>query len=347
MLGIVLLLSCLNGLASLKVQASVQKVDEAPFVVHHPKHEFPPEASSSPTFFIKSQWSRDDLMPTLAEHPSRVMDEEKATFVIVGPMFNCAGAKKFKNLPPRPANKPYLIWANAHKTCAGSMLHRKDFLFVALDLRNYELNNNEAEPMRGITMAPPYFHSGPTADPDLRAKYFLTYRGQVRNGFQKSSTVRSDLSKAFSGYKGRSDVAVEFLAENHAGTSQFDRYSQADKDRFQELTNTSFFLNPHGDNRYMNGFASTLGACAVPVIMADGLTLPFEELIDWSKASVRVPEKVAKQGPDAVLNALPADQLKIGSMRKEACRIYDEHFSTIERRIDSMLKAAAIRMTKP
>jgi len=324
---------------------------EDPYFLRH--GDFPADATDAPTFFVKSEWARSDIMPGLNAHPSKVLDEASATLISVGPKFSCTAAKGYGALPKLPEGKSYLVWTNSlHTKCMGggvaAFINRSDVTFVALDLRNHDLGNDKAKQLPGITMAPAFYHSGPSPDPSKPAKYHLTYRGQLRAGWQGSSSVRGDLNQAFEKYRSknvterpRQDVYVEMLPKDTSHT-----YSQADKDFFMDLTNTNFFINPHGDNRYMNNFASTLGQCAVPVVMADGLTLAFGELIDWSKAAVFLPESKAKEGAEAILAALPSDPQVIKAMRTEACRIHEKYFSTIERRIDAMLKSAAIRMKR-
>jgi hypothetical protein len=45
---------------------------------------------------------------------------------------------------------------------------------------------------------------------------------------------------------------------------------------------------PHGHGRWNHRFSEVIAAGAIPVVIADGLILPFSQLIDWRHAAVRV-----------------------------------------------------------
>ena len=55
--------------------------------------------------------------------------------------------------------------------------------------------------------------------------------------------------------------------------------------------NTSFALVPSGFNRWSFRFIDAIGACAIPVIMADGLTLPFDQIIPWDELVIWIPSR--------------------------------------------------------
>ena len=87
------------------------------------------------------------------------------------------------------------------------------------------------------------------------------------------------------------------------------------------LAESTYALVLHGDGRWSHRLIEAMGSGAIPVIVADGLTLPYEQLIDWTDVVVRLPEKAvyactdlsqfamllprnppsAPQGPDATI----------------------------------------------
>jgi hypothetical protein len=80
------------------------------------------------------------------------------------------------------------------------------------------------------------------------------------------------------------------------------------------------------------------------VLVADGLTLPFEPLIDWSHAAVWV-EEAAVVGPHALtahalLARLPRDPATVARMRANVAAIYRRYFASPTKRADALLLSA-------
>lgn len=333
----------------------------------------------TPTFFVRKCLDCDsdpDLdYLKIQEHPSRVEDEGSATFSFAC-CLNAENAGDFILLPKRSPEKPYLIWS--HKLnivgedcmlttgCASAerlIATRKDFLYINFDLRDHVLTNDDAKPLIGVTIAPPNFYKGPRINFESSPKFFLTFRGTLNDGFMWSSTARSDLQKGFENVK-RADVVMEFLPE-------LSKIGPADVTRFNDLMDTAYALVPHGDGRWNYRFSEVVGACAIPVVMADGVTWPYEQLIDWSQAGVQLQERLAKSPemlqlarlnstqrrlqahdamvdllahPEALLSQLPKDPEVIRRMRRKVCEINDKYFATPEKRWTAMLRSAAVQV---
>merc|ERR1719162_509305 len=83
---------------------------------------------------------------------------------------------------------------------------------------------------------------------------------------------------------------------------------------FNQKMNTTYALLPKGDDRWSLRFSEAVGAGAIPVIIADGLTLPYENIIDWSTAAIRLDNSYA-QDADKLVNALPSDEKTIQKLR--------------------------------
>ena len=64
-------------------------------------------------------------------------------------------------------------------------------------------------------------------------------------------------------------------------------------DYLQRMLSTVFVFIPHGDSRWNLRTVEVLSVGAVPVFVADGMTLPFEQVIPWGEFAVRIPECVA------------------------------------------------------
>eukprot|EP00929_Paragymnodinium_shiwhaense_P058282 TRINITY_DN29175_c0_g1_i2.p1 TRINITY_DN29175_c0_g1~~TRINITY_DN29175_c0_g1_i2.p1 ORF type:complete len:286 (-),score=54.31 TRINITY_DN29175_c0_g1_i2:27-884(-) len=248
--------------------------------------------------------------------------------------------KAFKQLPLRSPQRPYLLWG--YDRCDQPQKEepvfgtRNDILFVGYDLRPFF--NDTAPVMPGITFAPPRGTKGPHFDAAEKTQYLLTFRGDKKLGLNGVSKVRKHLKDAFGALPKRSDVIVNI---HEPDTGSLQGYTV----EYEALFNSTYTLVPRGHGRWTYRFSEAVGACSIPVVIADGLTLPYEELIDWSKASIRLPEKAAEQADAAaaILSKLPNEPKKVAEMRQEVCRISETYFRSMAKRADAMLLAAAVR----
>lgn len=325
-----------------------------------PGSEWGMKALRVPTFFVDRSFP---LEPSLRRHPARVEQEDEAVLSMVC-CFSVESAAKLQTLKRRTPQRPYVVWSHGftieqcvedelqrlkkkkHKAldllasrCGTGLKlisERNDFLYLNYDLRDYWLRNDNAALLPGITLAPPGFWLGSPANLSRQPKYFLTFRGGPNMGWFGSSQARRNLDEAFRDL-GRSDVVYE-LIQGHD-------IRHSDEARFRMLMDTAYALLPHGDGRWTFRFSEAIGACAIPVLIADGLTLPFEELIDWSRASVRINESRIRTAKE-ILDQLPSSLSVINDMRKRVCKINQLYFSSMERRVDAMLLSLKVKLSR-
>jgi len=273
-----------------------------------------------------------------------VQDPSKADLVVAGCFTRPEMGEGHLKRPLRSHSKPYIVWTlglhysnncSTHNLCPElvSLLERHDFMFADMELRGYELGSDNADPLPGVTMAPPR-GLGPRFFVDLERppKYFITFRGTMNMGVYGSSTVRQDLRDSFLNNT-RSDVIVQVdnVGQPHAQSPDY-----------WELLDSAFVLQPHGHGRWSYRLSETVRFCSIPVLMADGLTLPFEELIDWSDLVVVLPEALAKN-PEELLASLPTDPDWIKERRRRICEVRDRHFLTQGDRSEALLRSFAVR----
>lgn len=325
--------------------------------------------SHTPYFFIRDHYSPShayrDVVVALEKHPCRTQDEENASFVLV---FTSLSSPKFRGLtaalPPRPPGRPYLAWsqsfqvkgddcftdvwslgqcsgpsnsgAHCGKTCLWcdpAIVKRRDLLFVSFDLRDYMLGSTRfasfAEPMPGVTMAPPHFFKGKPSRPEISPQFFLTFRGRENLG-NDGNLLRRHLKSNFRSK--RTDISVTIVEHEAVFPS---------KPSYEELMDTAYALVPGGQSRWTYRFSEAVGACAIPVVMADGLTLPFEDLIDWSQIALVREEALARSASRKLIESLPTNMTEIWLKRSHLCMINDLYFRTMEKRAVAMLKSAA------
>lgn len=258
-------------------------------------------------------------------------------------------------LTPRHPSKPWVVWAHNiklekcgreinKKWCEYTfkMLKRMDILFVAYDLRDFLVVNDKIDQLRGVTFPPFGSFRRATPSPETLAfstKYRLTFRGDAHPGWFNSSSARPNLKRAFA-HNTDPSVVVEFAADRCPQCG----YSHEEQERYDDLLqNTSFALVPHGDGRWESRFSEVVDACAIPVVMADGLTLPFAEVLDWAGAIVVIHEDVATDA-QALLALLPSNRTLIEQMRKRVCFIQEQYFATNTTKFTTMLLALRMHL---
>lgn len=309
----------------------------------------------------------DELVKPLLHSPHKMDNESEATFSLTC----CFTAEEshvafLSKLPRRPADHPYLLFSHGldmsrpqNFTRAQNLINsRSDFLYMNYDLRDHLLADDHAEKLPGVTLAPPTFYSGEIKSLEEPSKFFLTFRGSIRKGRHGSSSARTVMNRIAKHVK-QDDVVLEFVepildALHHKTPS-------ADKNRFNELLDTSYSLMLRGQGRWSYRFSEAVGACTIPVFLVDGrgdgMTLPFEDLIDWSDATVQLGEKLGfrdetqllqylEEHPKALLDNIPNDPETISRMRQKVCKINDKYFATPTRRAVAALKSAAVAAKK-
>ena len=84
-----------------------------------------------------------------------------------------------------------------------------------------------------------------------------------------------------------------------------------------------------------------LSGGAIPVIMAEGWCLPYQELIDWEQISVQRPEAMGMD-PRALVEGLTRDPERIHATRKRVAEVYEKYLGTYQSRITAMLRSAVV-----
>lgn len=267
--------------------------------------------------------------PGLRSHPAKAKSQAEAKFVVVCCMED-ATIGKFKALRQRTPENPYLVKVlGGKKTVQQVFDERQDFLALNYDLRDGK--DKQDEPMRGITIAPHNYYNGKKNKVDAPRQFFVTFQGR------KTSKLRHELHDAFNKhrrYKLWRNISVETVMDRMWNVKQ-----QTGDHKFNMKMNSTYVLLPKGDDRWSLRFSETIGAGAIPVILADGLTLPYEHIIDWSKAAIRLPNRFA-QSADEIMKRLPSDQATIMKMRQQVYEINNKYFANPDVRADALLMEA-------
>ena len=81
----------------------------------------------------------------------------------------------------------------------------------------------------------------------------------------------------------------------------------------------------------------------IPIILSDGWTLPFHEVIDYSKFAIVLREKQWDQILPKI-RAIPA--AKVCAMRHEVRRVFDKHFSSFDAQLETFMTVFEARERK-
>lgn len=105
--------------------------------------------------------------------------------------------------------------------------------------------------------------------------------------------------------------------------------------KYGELVQLSkFAAAPRGDNPFSYRFVEVMGGGAIPVLYADNLVLPFEDVIDWSEISVRIPQNKSNETRE-ILMAIGDDERC--RMRQKLLEVYERYIRTGEAQIAGII----------
>ena len=121
-------------------------------------------------------------------------------------------------------------------------------------------------------------------------------------------------------------------------------YDENDRTSYYRSLDADFALVPRGDGRWTYRFSEAVLACSIPVVIADGLTLPFEQLVSWDSVVVRVPEAAldAMASVRDLIALLPTGEEERARRTSEVCRIRELYFASARRREQAAMHAARI-----
>jgi hypothetical protein len=100
---------------------------------------------------------------------------------------------------------------------------------------------------------------------------------------------------------------------------------------YEELLRLSKFgAAPRGDNPFSYRFVEVMSGGAIPVLYADDLVLPFENVINWTEISVRIPQNQSKQTRAILMAISDAERCR---MRQKMLDVYERYIRSGEAQI--------------
>ena len=88
-------------------------------------------------------------------------------------------------------------------------------------------------------------------------------------------------------------------------------------------------------------------AGVIPVVLADGMSLPYSHLIDWPQARLALPESLAKNFSAVVAAVAAVSKGRKARMRSKVRLIYNECMATDARLADCFLRDLALAVRAP
>jgi hypothetical protein len=208
---------------------------------------------------------------------------------------------------------------------------RDDVIFSDLDMGDHiQIDvprcNYIAEQIRPLGVTFPSENPRQRADRFVYQKklnYLLVFRGSC------SSHVRRVLSQIFAEkVAGEEDILLQWTmncAPNVPKVVEPPAYHVM-------MGSAKFCLLPRGDRRWTYRLMDVLEHGCIPVLIADGLSLPFEQLIPWEKISIRIPQQLIELGNWNKTLALEVKEIIISTLR----RYSNEVIMEIQRRIHTI-----------
>lgn len=283
-----------------------------------------------------------EAFPELQYHPKRVLDKNKALLIIL----KAFSIDELKLLPVHDTTKHYLVFIRVSMDENLDILElplfkMKNVLFCSFDLRDHLLVDDNIKPLRGVTIPSPYKFDW-KVDTKIKRKYLFSFKGNCnQNGWFGSANVRKKLKE------------LTFDTTNSNFLYLFEDTSdpavKKDKHLYKKiLIDSTYGLVLHGDGRWSHRLIETFGSGAIPVIISDGLTLPFSQLIDYKDACIIIEERIIYEANhiDVLINLLPKDQETQQKLQRNALYIYHSFFKSNKVICDLLLVCTKLERLK-
>ena len=152
-----------------------------------------------------------------------------------------------------------------------------------------------------------------------------SFRGTAKHGAAVKKLLRLRLAKELHGRETTPMLGPISVHLNDVGDQGQPVHGGVLRSMEEDLSHSQFGLVPRGDSYYSYRFVETLSFGVAPVIVADDWVLPFEEIIDWRRIALRVPERDLGSLPQR-LAVLPLSE--ICAMRVRAFEVYHAYLQS-------------------
>ncbi len=208
--------------------------------------------------------------------------------------------------------------------------------FFAFDLRDHILSDDNISPLKGVTFpSSSKFYSSSNISEN---RYYFSFKGNCKQvGWFNCCNVRKHMKKICKINNSYYNYLYEDTSENHINKNK-DLYMRI-------LENSKFSLVLHGDGRWSHRLIEAMGSGSIPVLVSDGLTFPFEEIINYENSIVKIRENqiYSCKSVNDFINLLP-DEIDAKLYKNNAKKIYDEYFATEALILNNLIKCMEIKI---
>ena len=213
-------------------------------------------------------------------------------------------------------------------------------IFFAFDLRNHLLGDDNIKPLNGVTIPSQYKFYSPKNYTKIKNKYYFSFKGNCNQvGVFGCCQVRKYMKNICKTNNSNYNYLYEDTSEKNINK---------DKDLYMHiLENSKFGLVLHGDGRWSHRLIEVMGSGAIPVIISDGLTLPFGEIINYENSIIKISEKqlYSCNSVNDFIKLLPSEN-EVRIFNKKAKNIYDKYFSTEFKILHNLIKCMEIKINQ-
>ncbi|XP_039258887.2 exostosin-1b-like [Styela clava] len=168
-------------------------------------------------------------------------------------------------------------------------------------------------------------------------KYLLTFKGK-RYTYGIGSSTRNALYHI---HNGEDIVMLTTCRHGKHWEYHMDKRCLADNEEYEKwdyaelLHNSTFCMVPRGRRLGSFRFLESLQAACIPLVLANGWKLPFEEVIDWSKAMIPWEERLLLQVP-SMIREIDMDSIML--MKQQSQFLWNTYFSTVSNIVQTTLE---------
>ena len=229
---------------------------------------------------------------------------------------------------------------------AQTLRTRADILYSAFDLSQHNLCNNVNAQLPGSTFpairwfqdpkrapANGWLERAAKLGPDPQRETLVSFLGRAHGGWYGSSEVRGWLQQSHGAWLSQLDeTAAASTAEQpvagmrpkprHQNTALVNWGVGASQGYYWgALANSTFSLVLHGDHRWSYRLLEVVAVGTIPVILSDGVSLPFEHSVDWASMSIRLPEDDAHDFAGILAKLTEVSEARVREMRRRLLKL--------------------------
>jgi len=295
---------------------------------------------------LLDRWCNEAYL-ALRTYPQRTADSEEADVFVVSSTLQCLSFFKQHNwivrrylrqLPYRHLSKPHIIFDfTDHPTPLIEtlpILRKVDNIIVcksALHQTTYRPDIHVPIPQfprYRFDRLPPKISERPV---------LASFKGNLRSNHTKIRKKLLELNK-----NGRIVISPGAVTESSisiGNDGEMHEVQQESPDSYTSLLYRSrFAILPRGHGYALSyRMIESMNAGCIPVIISDGYILPFQNVIDYSKCSIRVSESEI----DSLPHILQSREYDAQSMQRNVLHYYGRYFSTTEQIIHTALDQCA------